>query len=338
MNQVPKLDVRNAFLHGDLIEEVYMTQPLGFIDPVRPHYVCRLYKAIYDLKQAPQAWFFRFSSALRERGFVGSRADSSPFIHSSAAGCIFLLLYVDDIFLTGSNTRGIDMLISSLASQFDMKDLGPLHFFLGMEVSRSSNELVLTQTKYALELLHRTNMLAAKPLSTPAPFGFKLYQFDGDPLSDATTYRSIVGALQYLTMTRPDLSYAVNQVCQFMHAPTTTYFEAVKRILRYLKAGVWSSFSTNHKCFLLILMLIGPGALMIAAPLLVAAYSLAPIFSLGALANSRLFLVPVLRPNIELLPHLLPIYAGNSRCYVILVSFSKLRQHDSATTSVLRPS
>jgi len=258
MNQVPKLDVRNAFLHGDLIEEVYMTQPLGFIDPVRPHYVCRLYKAIYDLKQAPQAWFFRFSSALRERGFVGSRADSSPFIHSSAAGCIFLLLYVDDIFLTGSNTRGIDMLISSLASQFDMKDLGPLHFFLGMEVSRSSNELVLTQTKYALELLHRTNMLAAKPLSTPAPFGFKLYQFDGDPLSDATTYRSIVGALQYLTMTRPDLSYAVNQVCQFMHAPTTTYFEAVKRILRYLKAGVWSSFSTNHKCFLLILMLIGP--------------------------------------------------------------------------------
>ena len=129
-----------------------------------------------------------------------------------------------------------------------MKDLGPLHFFLGMEVSRSSNELVLTQTKYALELLHRTNMLAAKPLSTPAPFGFKLYQFDGDPLSDATTYRSIVGALQYLTMTRPDLSYAVNQVCQFMHAPTTTYFEAVKRILRYLKAGVWSSFSTNHKC------------------------------------------------------------------------------------------
>lgn len=154
------------------------------------------------------------------------------FIRHSSAGTLVLLLYVDDILESSLITR----FIRSLGNQFDMKDLGPLHFFLGMEVSRSSNELVLTQTKYALELLHRTNMLAAKPLSTPAPFGFIFSQFYGDPLFDATTSRSIVGALQYLTMTRPDLSYAVNEVCQFMHAPTTTYFEAVKRILRYLKA------------------------------------------------------------------------------------------------------
>jgi hypothetical protein len=128
------------------------------------------------------------------------------FIRHSSAGTLVLLLYVDDILESSLFTR----LICSLVNQFDMKDLGPLHFFLGMEVSRSSNELMLTQTKCALELLHRSNMLAAKPLSTLAPFGFIFSQFYGDPLSDATTYCSIVGALQYLTMTQLDLSYAVN--------------------------------------------------------------------------------------------------------------------------------
>lgn len=116
-----------------------------------------------------------------------------------------------------------------------MKVTKVLHYILGMEVSRSPDRLVLTQTKYTLDLLQRANMLTAKPISTPVSSGSKLSAFQGDFLADVSLYRSLVGALQYLTITRPDITYAVNQVCQFMYAPTTAHMVAVKRILRYLK-------------------------------------------------------------------------------------------------------
>lgn len=119
-----------------------------------------------------------------------------------------------------------------------MKDLGDLHFFLGIEAKRTSTALVLTQTKYTLDLLTRTHMQDSKPCPTPLASGSKLSAYDGAPLSDATEYRSIVGALQYLTLTRPDICYAVNQVCQFMHAFTTVLLRVVKRILRYLKGSL----------------------------------------------------------------------------------------------------
>lgn len=116
-----------------------------------------------------------------------------------------------------------------------MKDLGPLHFFLGIEVLFSSDGLYLSQTKYVTNLLKNTKFLDAKPVSSPAQTRKKLSMYDGESLADAMGYRSIVGALQYLTLTRPDISFAVNQVCQFMHQPRTTHWTALKRILRYLK-------------------------------------------------------------------------------------------------------
>ncbi|XP_062028867.1 uncharacterized mitochondrial protein AtMg00810-like [Rosa rugosa] len=116
-----------------------------------------------------------------------------------------------------------------------MKDLGNLHYFLGIEVQRSAAGLSLTQSKYALDLLRHTDMLDAKPYATPAVSGKRLSINDGDALSDPTAFRSVVGALQYLTITRPDIAFAVNQVCQFLHKPTTTHWVAVKRILRYIK-------------------------------------------------------------------------------------------------------
>ncbi|OMO89784.1 Integrase, catalytic core [Corchorus capsularis] len=130
-----QLDVKNAFLHGNLNEDVYMQQPQGFVDPTRPGHVCRLQKAIYGLKQAPRAWFKRFSSVLLEHGFRMSQADSSLFIQRTTRGCIYLLLYVDDTVITGSDKIGIQSLIRYLHAHFDMKDLGPLHYFLGMEVA-----------------------------------------------------------------------------------------------------------------------------------------------------------------------------------------------------------
>lgn len=232
---IRQLDVRNAFLHGFLSEEVYMQQPPGFVDP---SHVCRLHKAIYGLKQAPRAWFHRFSSFLLHLGFHCSRADSSMFIRHSSAGTLVLLLYVDDIIVTCTQSSLITRFIRSLGNQFDMKDLGDLHYFLGMEASRSSTGLRLTQSKYALGLLAQIDLVGAKLCSTPVACGSKLSATDGDLLPDATLYRRIVGSLQYLTLTRPDITYAVNQVCQFMHKPRTAHMVAVKRILRYIKGSL----------------------------------------------------------------------------------------------------
>ncbi|CAN6705812.1 unnamed protein product [Malus baccata var. baccata] len=127
-------------------------------------------------------------------------------------------------------------LIKKLGSLFSMKDLGPLHYFLGIEVQYNGDSMHLSQSKYALDLLARTKFTDAKPISTPVVTGQKLSAHVGDPHEHPDLYRSVVGALQYLTLTRPDLSYVVNQVCQFMHSPKNTHWAAVKRILRYLKA------------------------------------------------------------------------------------------------------
>lgn len=232
---IRQLDVQNAFLHGILSEEVYMRQPSGFIDPNYPHYVCKLHKSLYGLKQAPRAWFQRFSDYLEELGFEESKADYSLFTFHQGAVIIILLIYVDDILITGNNSAHVSALIRNLGRLFAMKDLGPLHFFLGIEAMYDSGGLYLTQTKYIMDLLHRTKFQDVKPISSPAQSGQKLSMYDGDSIPDPSEYRSVVGALQYLTLTRPDISFAVNQVCQFMHLPTTIHWKAVKRILRYLK-------------------------------------------------------------------------------------------------------
>ena len=149
---------------------------------------------------------------------------------------MYLLVYVDDSILISSSDVAADRLVAALSGDFAVKDLGALHFFLGLEVSRSSAGLTLSQKKYALDLLRRAGMLKCKPSSTPMSAIDRLSALDDDPLSsdDATEYRSIVGGLQYLTITRPDISYAVNRVCQYLHAPRTSHWSAVKRILRYI--------------------------------------------------------------------------------------------------------
>ncbi|KAI5334816.1 hypothetical protein L3X38_024949 [Prunus dulcis] len=231
-----QLDVQIAFLHGSLIEEVYMKQPAGFLDSQYPTHVCKLNRSLYGLKQTPRAWFQCFSTHLEHLGFIASKADSFLFMYFHGSITIYLLIYVDDILVIGKSGSHITQLILDLGHQFFMKDLGPLHYFLGMEVVRTSTGLHLSQSKYILDLLTRMKMLDYKPLPTPAVGGRKLSSHDGDLLSDVSEYRSVVGALQYLTYTLPDIAFTVNQVCQFMHTPTTTHWAAVKWILRYLKS------------------------------------------------------------------------------------------------------
>ncbi|KAI5339023.1 hypothetical protein L3X38_018295 [Prunus dulcis] len=230
-----QLDVRNAFLNGYLQEEVYMKQPPGFHDPSHPQYVCRLHKALYGLKQAPRAWFQRLSAFLLAQHFVHSHSDASLFIRRSSSCTVYVLVYVDDIIVTGSPSSSVNHFIDHLCSTFDSRRMGELNFFLGMEINRFSDHLFLSQTRYAVDLLTRFHLTECKPSPTPLPSDTRLSCLDGDPLPDPSTYRSMVGGLQYLTLSRPDISFAVNQVCQFMHNPRTSHLQVVKRIFRYIK-------------------------------------------------------------------------------------------------------
>ena len=127
-----QLDVSNAFLHGVLHEEVFMSQPPGYVDPAHPSHVCLLHMAIYGLKQALRAWFESFTTQLFHLGFIASSADSNPFILHHGSFVVYLLLYLDDIIVTENDPSFIDQLITSLSVVFDLKDLGPLIFFLGL--------------------------------------------------------------------------------------------------------------------------------------------------------------------------------------------------------------
>ncbi|KAM2632204.1 hypothetical protein EV1_022966 [Malus domestica] len=230
-----QLDISNAFLHGDLKEDVFMVQPPGFQDPSLPNHVCQLKKSLYGLKQAPRAWFDKLFQALQSLGFTQSSSDASLFV-LQVPSLVIVLVYVDDILISGPNVSLCKRVIQQLSTLFPVKDLGPLHYFLGLEVHRTTNSLFLHQGKYLIDLLHKTNMDGAKPCSTP--LSSSKLDHSGVLLPNPTEYRFIVGALQYLTWTRPDISFAVNQVCQFMHAPTVTHMQAAKRILRFLKGTV----------------------------------------------------------------------------------------------------
>jgi hypothetical protein len=231
-----QLDVKNAFLHGVLEEEVYMRQPPGYEDKGKPSHICKLDKALYGLKQAPRAWYSRLSAKLINIGFVASKSDMSLFIYRKFSTTIYMLIYVDDIIVASSSQAATDALLKDLSQEFALKDLGDLSYFLGIEVQKVDNGLVLNQSKYAHDILKRVGMEHCTSMPTPLSSSEKIVA-QGDLLGpeDSTKYRSIVGALQYLTLTRPDLSYAVNKVCQYLHAPTTMHWTAAKRILRYVK-------------------------------------------------------------------------------------------------------
>ncbi len=232
-----QLDIKNAFLHGELQEEVYMEQPPGFVAQGGRGRVCRLNKALYGLKQSPRAWFGKFSEVALEFGMHKSQCDHSVFYRQSDVGVILLVVYVDDIIITGDDSVGISSLKSFLHTKFNTKDLDQLKYFLGIEVSRSNKGIFLSQRKYVLDLLEETGKLGAKPCSSPMIPNVQLTKDDGDPLDDPEKYRRLVGKLNYLTVTRPDITFAVSVVSQFMSSPTDKHWETLEHILCYLKGA-----------------------------------------------------------------------------------------------------
>ncbi|KAE8675430.1 putative RING/U-box superfamily protein [Hibiscus syriacus] len=200
-----QMDVKNAFLHGELDREIYMTQPMGFQSQDHPEYVCKLRKALYGLKQAPRAWYGKIAEFLTKSGYSVTPADSSLFVKANEV-------------------------------RFQMKELGQLKHFLGLEVDRTHEGIFLCQQKYAKDLLKRFGMLECKSTSTSMEPNIKMCAHEGKDLEDATMYRQLVGSLIYLTLTRPDISYAVGVMSRYMQNPKKPHLEAVRRILlRYVK-------------------------------------------------------------------------------------------------------
>ncbi|RVW63721.1 Retrovirus-related Pol polyprotein from transposon RE1 [Vitis vinifera] len=178
-----------------------MEQPPGFVAQGESGLVCRLCRSLYGLKQSPRAWFSRFSSVVQEFGMLRSTADHSVFYHHNSLGqCIYLVVYVDDIVITGSDQDGIQKLKQHLFTHFQTKDLGKLKYFLGIEITQSSSGVVLSQRKYALDILEETGMLDCKPVDTPMDPNVKLVPGQGEPFGDPGRYRRLVGKLNYLTL------------------------------------------------------------------------------------------------------------------------------------------
>ena len=231
-----QLDIKNAFLNGDLEEEVFMSLPPGFEQRLGSDRVCRLNKSLYGLKQSPRAWFERFGKAVISCGFSQSQADHTIFYkHSKNSKIAILIVYVDDIILTGNDEAELAALKEKLAKEFHIKDLGALKYFLGMEFARSKEGIFVNQRKYVLDLLGETGMLGCKMVETPIEPNLKLQAAKAEEVKEREQYQRLVGKLIYLSHTRPDIAFAVSMVSQFMHSPGAEHFEAVYKILRYLK-------------------------------------------------------------------------------------------------------
>ncbi|PNX91753.1 hypothetical protein L195_g047887, partial [Trifolium pratense] len=232
--EVRQMDINNAFLNGYLKETVFMYQPEGFIDPNKPNHICKLTKALYGLKQAPRAWFERLKNALLTWGFQNTKSDTSLFFLKEKNHVTFILIYVDDILVTGSNSEFLCKFIKQLNVPFALKDLGSLHYFLGIEVSRDEGGMYLRQTKYISDLLRKFNMENVSTCPTPMVTG-KQFIAGGEPLKNPSLFRQAIGGLQYLVNTRPDIAYSVNKLSQYMCSPTVHHWQGIKRILRYLQ-------------------------------------------------------------------------------------------------------
>ncbi|CAN1790917.1 Retrovirus-related Pol polyprotein from transposon RE1 [Linum perenne] len=246
-----QLDVKNAFLNGDLLEEVYMNVPAG-MNQEKSGVVCKLNKALYGLKQSPRAWFERFSTAVKSGGYKQCQTDHTLFVKHSASGKLaILIVYVDDIIITGNDEDEIKQLKKRLATEFEIKDLENLRYFLGMEIARSKDELIVSQRKYILDLLSETGMLGCKPANTLMEQN-KQWSQEGVDLVEKRRYQRLVGKLIHLSHTRPDIAYAVGIASQHMQNPNKEHNEAVNRILRYLKGtpGLGLRFCKHAKKYI----------------------------------------------------------------------------------------
>ena len=239
------MDVKTVFLNGELIEEVYVEQPPGFVVDGQEHKVLRLQKALYGLRQAPRAWNAKLDTSLHALGFKRSEAEHAVYRRSNGDEMLLVGVYVDDLVIAGSSINEVTRFKQEMTNLFKMSDLGELSYYLGIEVQQQDGQITLRQASYAKKLLQKAGMEDCNPCAVPMEARLKLSKTgEGEPV-DETFYRSIVGSLRYLVHTRPDITYAVGYVSRFMEKPTTEHLAAVKHLLRYIAGTL--NFSVTYE-------------------------------------------------------------------------------------------
>ena len=234
---IHQMDVTSAFLNGDLEEDVYMSQPEGFIVKGKENFVYKLKRSLYGLKQAPRCWNTTLDNQLKKMGFEQTKSD--PCLYISREGGLFILaVYVDNIILATKSQQRMDEVKGQLSNEFDVKDLGELKYILGVSViqNHEDNSIWIGQPTYTMNIIDKFGLKDAKSVATPVVVGTKLTKAkEGDEIFDIELYQSAVGSLQYLSMmTRPDITFAVSNVAKYCSKPTQEHWVAVKRIFRYL--------------------------------------------------------------------------------------------------------
>ncbi|XP_062100498.1 uncharacterized protein LOC133806407 [Humulus lupulus] len=243
---VHQMDINNAFLHGHLDETIYMKLPQGYSTKgeLPPNAVCKLNKSLYGLKQPSRQWYAKLSHTLLEEGFKQSSSDHTLFIRNSSGFFLALLVYVDDIVITSNNEQAVIQ-----DNKFKLKDLDPIHFFLILEIGHKKYGISVSQRPFTLQLFSNTGYLGSKAASTPMEPNLKLSKDCGVPVHDPNTYRRLIRKMIYLTITMPDISYAVNQLSQFLVDLRQPHLHAAHCLLHYLKAtpgqGLFFPSSTN---------------------------------------------------------------------------------------------
>jgi hypothetical protein len=243
-----QLDVKSAFLNGELKEEVYVEQPQGFEIEGQEEKVYRLKKALYGLKQAPRAWYSNIDNYFMKKGFEKSK--NEPTLYVKRQGMVDILivaLYVDDLIFTGNNLKMIEDFRKEMMMRYEMNDLGLLHHFLGIEIYQEVDGVFICQKKYAEKILKKFGMFGCNPTDTPLVVNEKLKKEDGGKKVDASNYRSLVGNLFYLTSTRPDIMFPASLLSRFMNDPSHIHLGAAKRVLRYIQGTLGYGIKYDSK-------------------------------------------------------------------------------------------
>lgn len=234
--EVHQMDVSTAFLNGELEEEIYMTQPEGYVKEGEEELVCKLNKSIYGLKQSSRCWYNTIDQFLKNSGYVQSSSDPCLYIKREGDDIMLIALYVDDLVTASNSTTMLQREKEALRKRFEMKDLGEVHYCLGIHVERDRDKkrMRLHQSQYLTNLLTKFGMAECKPVATPVEQGIKLFPNEGEPVEKAK-YQALIGGLTYaVTGTRPDLAQALGAVNQFCSNPGE-HWKAAKRILQYIK-------------------------------------------------------------------------------------------------------
>ncbi|GKC27979.1 putative ribonuclease H-like domain-containing protein, partial [Tanacetum coccineum] len=240
---VYQMDVKSAFLYGTIDKEVYVSQPLGFVDPNHPNKVYKVVKALYGLHQAPRAWYATLSTFLEQSGYRRGTIDKTLFIKKDKKDIMLVQVYVDDIIFGSTKKSWCDEFEALMKNMFQISSMGELTFFLGLQVKQKAGGIFISQDKYVTEILKKFDFMSVKHSSTPMETHKQLVKDEEAVDVDMYLYRSMIGSLMYLTSSRPYIMFAVCACSRFQVTPKTSHLKSVKRIFRYLKGkpklGLW---------------------------------------------------------------------------------------------------